>query len=72
MGVTIGAPAPDFVLKDQSQKEVKLSDFRGKKNVVVVFSSRLEPGLHERARLFRERSEALRSTRCPSARRERR
>jgi peroxiredoxin len=37
MGVTIGAPAPDFVLKDQSQKEVKLSDFRGKKNVVVVF-----------------------------------
>ena len=37
MGVTVGAPAPDFVLKDQSQKEVRLSDFRGKKNVVVVF-----------------------------------
>lgn len=37
MAVTVGAPAPDFTLKDQGQKEVKLSDFRGKKNVVIVF-----------------------------------
>jgi mycoredoxin-dependent peroxiredoxin len=37
MAVTVGAPAPDFTLKDQSQKEVKLSDFKGKKNVVIVF-----------------------------------
>ena len=34
---TIGAPAPEFTLKDQDQKEVKLSDYRGKKNVVLVF-----------------------------------
>jgi peroxiredoxin len=37
MPIAVGAAAPDFVLKDQSQKEVKLSDFAGKKNVVLVF-----------------------------------
>jgi peroxiredoxin len=37
MPATIGAPAPEFTLKDQDQKEVKLSDFRGRKNVVLVF-----------------------------------
>jgi len=37
MSPTIGAPAPEFTLKDQDQKEIKLSDYRGKKNVVLVF-----------------------------------
>jgi peroxiredoxin len=37
MAIAVGAAAPDFTLKDQSQKEVKLSDFKGKKNVVLVF-----------------------------------
>jgi peroxiredoxin len=37
MSPTIGAAAPEFTLKDQDQKEVKLSDYRGKKNVVLVF-----------------------------------
>jgi mycoredoxin-dependent peroxiredoxin len=37
MSPSIGAPAPEFSLKDQNQQEVKLSDFRGKKNVVLVF-----------------------------------
>jgi len=37
MALAVGAAAPDFTLKDQSQKEVKLSDFKGKKNVVIVF-----------------------------------
>jgi mycoredoxin-dependent peroxiredoxin len=37
MSITVGTAAPDFTLKDQSQKEVKLSDFAGKKNVVLVF-----------------------------------
>ena len=37
MAVSVGAAAPDFALKDQDQKEIKLSDFRGKKNVVLVF-----------------------------------
>src|SRR4030088_25212 len=37
MSISVGQAAPDFVLKDQSQKEVKLSDFAGKKNVVMVW-----------------------------------
>src|ERR1700753_1708168 len=37
MTVSVGAVAPDFVLKNQNQQEVKLSDFRGKKNVLLVF-----------------------------------
>ncbi len=37
MAITVGQNAPDFTLRDQSQKEVKLSDFAGKKNVVLVF-----------------------------------
>ena len=37
MPIAVGQPAPDFVLKDQEQKEVKLSAFKGKKNVLLVF-----------------------------------
>src|SRR5580658_165820 len=37
MPIAVGQPAPDFTLKDQSQKEVKLSDFAGKRNVVLIF-----------------------------------
>jgi peroxiredoxin len=37
MSIAVGQIAPDFVLKDQNQKEVKLSDFVGKKNVVIVW-----------------------------------
>ncbi len=37
MPIAVGAPAPQFVLRDQSQKEVKLTDYLGKKNVVMVF-----------------------------------
>jgi len=33
----IGDEAPDFTLPDTTNKPVKLSDFKGKKNVVVAF-----------------------------------
>jgi mycoredoxin-dependent peroxiredoxin len=37
MAVEVGDTAPDFELKDQHGAPVKLSDFRGEKNVVLVF-----------------------------------
>ena len=37
MAVEIGDVAPDFELTDQHGRPVRLSAFRGKKNVVVVF-----------------------------------
>jgi cytochrome oxidase Cu insertion factor (SCO1/SenC/PrrC family) len=33
----VGDIAPDFSLSDQNGKPVKLSDFRGKQNVVLAF-----------------------------------
>ena len=35
--LTVGEIAPDFMLRDQHGKKVSLSDYRGIKNVVVVF-----------------------------------
>src|SRR5258708_22864563 len=37
MPIAVGQPAPDFTLKDQNQKEINLSDFAGKRNVVLMF-----------------------------------
>jgi peroxiredoxin len=37
MAIAVGQTAPDFSLKDQYDQDVKLSDFAGKKNVVLVF-----------------------------------
>ncbi len=37
MPIEVGVEAPDFVLKDQNNQEVKLSDFRGSRNVLLVF-----------------------------------
>jgi mycoredoxin-dependent peroxiredoxin len=37
MAIAAGQTAPDFTLKNQYDKELKLSDFKGKKNVVLMF-----------------------------------
>ena len=37
MNIAVGQTAPDFTLPNQDKQEVKLSDFKGKKNIVLVF-----------------------------------
>jgi peroxiredoxin len=37
MSIAVGQTAPDFMLLNQDKKEVRLSDFAGKKNVVLVW-----------------------------------
>jgi len=37
MSIKVGQPAPDFTLKSHLHTEVSLADFRGKKNIVIVF-----------------------------------
>ena len=37
MLIDVGVQAPDFLLRDQNNQEVRLSEFRGSKNVILVF-----------------------------------
>ena len=37
MSIAVGQTAPDFTLLNQDKKEVKLSSFAGKKNIVLVW-----------------------------------
>ncbi len=37
LALKVGDLAPDFTLADTAGQKVKLSDFRGKKNVVLAF-----------------------------------
>ncbi len=37
MALAVGQLAPEFVLKSQLGSTVRLSDYRGKKNVVLAF-----------------------------------
>ncbi len=36
--LSVGNLAPDFALRDQDDNEVTLTQFRGKKNVVLYFA----------------------------------
>ncbi|MGH3525575.1 MAG: redoxin domain-containing protein, partial [Mycobacterium sp.] len=35
--LAVGSTAPDFTLRDQNQQPVTLRDYRGAKNVLLVF-----------------------------------
>jgi len=37
VGIEMGRPAPDFLLRDQFGQDVRLSSFRGEKAVVIFF-----------------------------------
>src|SRR3990172_8148053 len=55
MKVNVGDTAPDFTLTSQKGEDVKLSQFRGKKNVVLYFYPKDEtPGCTREACTFRD------------------
>ncbi|MEU4560817.1 peroxiredoxin [Actinoplanes sp. NPDC023936] len=37
MPIEVGQPAPDFTLKDQNNQDVRLTDFHGRKAVLLIF-----------------------------------
>jgi thioredoxin-dependent peroxiredoxin len=55
-----GQKAPDFTVKDDSGKTVKLSDFKGKKVVLYFYPKDDTPGCTTEACNFRDGLEAIR------------
>src|SRR6202162_6164542 len=37
MAIAVGQPAPQFTLKDQSQKDINLADYRGRNVVLILY-----------------------------------
>jgi len=59
-GLSAGETAPDFALTDQRGQTVRLSDFRGKKNVVVYFYPKDDtPGCTKESCSFRDQYTAF-------------
>ena len=53
----VGAPAPDFALKNQAGETVSLGDYRGKQSVVLYFYPKDDtPGCTKQACYFRDLS----------------
>lgn len=59
MSLNIGDKAPDFETKDQFDKTVKLSDFKGKKVVLYFYPKDNTPGCTAQACNLRDNYEAL-------------
>ena len=59
-GLEPGARAPEFTLDDQNGKPVSLTDFRGRRNVVVYFYPKDDtPGCTRESCAFRDHYEEL-------------
>lgn len=59
MSLEVGKKAPDFEVKDQNGKMVKLSDFKGKKVVLYFYPKDNTPGCTAQACNLRDNYEAL-------------
>ena len=59
--LSVGNLAPDFALRNQDDNEVTLTQFRGKKNVVLYFYPKaMTPGCTIQAQGLRDSAKALR------------
>ena len=61
MALKIGSAAPAFKLKNQDEKPVALSDFKGKKVIVYFYPAASTPGCTTQACDFRDNINSLKS-----------
>ena len=59
MALIAGSKAPDFISKDENGKEVKLSDFKGKKLVLYFYPKDMTPGCTAESCNLRDNYKAL-------------
>jgi len=59
MALTAGSKAPDFTVKDQDGKDVKLTDFKGKKLVLYFYPKDMTPGCTAESCNLRDNYKAL-------------
>ena len=59
MSLTVGTTAPDFSVKDQDGKSIKLSDLKGKKVVLYFYPKDMTPGCTAEACSLRDNYKAL-------------
>jgi len=61
MGLEVGGIAPEFTSKDQDGKEVRLSDYKGKKVILYFYPKDDTPGCTTQACNLRDNYEVLQS-----------
>lgn len=52
--IAAGEPAPDFTLRDQDGKEVSLSDFKGRKVLLVFYPMDFSPACSDQLSIYQE------------------
>lgn len=52
--IAVGGPAPDFTLRDQDGEKVSLSDFRGRKVLLVFYPQDFSPVCSDQLSVYQE------------------
>jgi peroxiredoxin len=52
--ISVGEPAPDFTLRDQDGEDVSLSDYRGRKVILVFYPADFSPVCGDQLSIYQE------------------
>jgi peroxiredoxin len=52
--IAVGAPAPDFTLRDQDGEDVSLSDFKGRRVMLVFYPADFSPVCGDQLSIYQE------------------
>jgi peroxiredoxin len=52
--ISVGGPAPDFTLRDQDGEDVSLSDFKGRKVMLVFYPADFSPVCGDQLSIYQE------------------